>query len=58
MSNLSSKIAASVILDDSETAMDWIRLWMAVKNVEGESASFEDGCKAWFRMQNRQKKIS
>lgn len=46
-----------MIIDDPEIAMDWVRLWMAVKNVEGENASFEEGCHAWFVMQRKQREF-
>lgn len=54
MPRIARKVAATIIQDDSERAMEWIRLWQEIKRMEGLVCTYEESCNAWFEMQRNQ----
>lgn len=57
MGMVHDKIVATIMSDDSETALEWIKLWMEVRRLEGYVCNFEESCSAWFNMYKRQVKV-
>ena len=51
------KIVATILNDDSETALEWIKLWMEVRRMEGYCCNFEESCSAWFKMHTRKENL-